>query len=282
MQISLLRGVCQIPAYVAHARGYFRDEGLEVEIQIDPTAWVAPARLEAGETQFALIPWTRVAMARDSRLLVVAGSGHEEAAIVVRKGISLDQVRRVAIPRRGGMKDLTAMALIERLGWGDRELIRQPSGDGAIISFFGEGADAASMIEPYATMLVQLGLAEIVMRTGDLWPGAPGCSLATSRRFRDQHPDQVLRFVRAFARGVRFVGEDPDQAAALAFPYIGIHQRFIRAALDVNRPNVDAVRNREALDNILQLMRKLGYLEAIPSEILDLSFLDSVAAEIGA
>ena len=61
-------------------------------------------------------------------LVVVCGSGVEEAAIVVRAGLDVADVRRVAVPLRGGMKDLTAMALIDGLGWDGVEVLRQPVG----------------------------------------------------------------------------------------------------------------------------------------------------------
>ena len=139
IQMSLLRGVCQTPAYVAHEKGFFRDEGIDVSISIAPTAWQVPEKLERNECQFAVIPWTRVAASTQSEspLVLLAGSGCEEAAIVVRDGISLDDVKKVSIPRRGGMKDLTAMGFLEHLGWTDVEELRQPAGDGAIISLFG-------------------------------------------------------------------------------------------------------------------------------------------------
>ena len=191
VRFSLLRGVCQTPAYVAHAKGYFQEEGIDSEINIEPTAWMVPVKLMSGESQFAVIPWTRVAAAEvnDIPLVVIAGSGFEEAAIVVRKNLDITEVKKVAVPLRGGMKDLTAMGLMESLGWKNVDLIRQPSGDGAIISFFGEGVDAASMVEPYATMLEQLGIGRIVKRTGDVWPGAPGCSLSTTVPFKNNNPE---------------------------------------------------------------------------------------------
>ena len=42
---------------------------------------------------------------------------------------------------QGDIKDLTAMALVQRLGWRDAIIVRTPSGDGAILSFIGEGAN---------------------------------------------------------------------------------------------------------------------------------------------
>ena len=88
--------------------------------------------------------------------------------MVVRQGMTVEHVHDVAVPQEGGIKDLTAMALVQRLGWRDANIIRMPSGDGAILSFVGEGADAASMVEPYATMLEHLGLGWVIQRTGDV------------------------------------------------------------------------------------------------------------------
>jgi len=274
IKIALLRGVCQTPAYVAHEQGFFGDEGLESEVEVAATAWMVPRRLADGDCQFAVIPWTRVA-AEGGSLVLLAGSGLEEAAIVVREGLAVEDVRTVVVPLRGGIKDLTAMGLIRSLGWRDAEVLRQPSGDGAIIAFFGQGADAASMVEPYATMMESIGVGRVVRRTGDLWGGAPGCSLTTTASLRERDPELTGAVVRAFVRGAACVRERPDEAAAVASRYIGIHERFIREALDRNLPDVDAIRNEEAIGEILALMVELGYVDDVPSGFIDLSFLDA-------
>jgi ABC-type nitrate/sulfonate/bicarbonate transport system substrate-binding protein len=275
IELALLRGVCQMPAYAAHECGFLRDEGIESEIAIAATAWMVPQRLEAGECQFAVIPWTRVAAAGGA-LVAVCGSGREEAAIVVREGVAEDEVRRVVVPLRGGIKDLTAMGLIRSLGWEDAEIMRQPSGDGAIIAFFGQGADAASMVEPYATMMESLGVGRAVRRTGDLWSGAPGCSLTTTPGLVRSDRGLVAAVVRAFVRGAELVRAEPDRAADIASRYIGINARFVLAALDRNLPRPDALRNERAIAEILGLMSELGYVERPPEGFIDLSFLDAV------
>ena len=276
VRFSLLRGVCQTPAYVAHAKGFFQEEGIDSEVNVEPTAWMVPTRLMNGDSQFAVIPWTRVAAAEEKEipLTLVCGSGFEEAAIVVRKGLEIPEVKKVAVPLRGGMKDLTAMGLIESLGWKDVELIRQPSGDGAIISLVGQGVDAASMVEPYATMLELLGVGKIVRRTGDIWPGAPGCSLTTTLPIRDREPETVQKVVNAFVRGAKFVLEKPEETAEIAFRHIGVNPHFIHEALLRNRPHIDAIRNKTAMDKVLSLMIQLGYIKKHPSDYTDLSFLD--------
>lgn len=282
LKLSLLRGVCQTPAYVAREKGFFADEGLDVAVGVEPTASVVPDRLARGQIEFAVIPWTRAAAAAGGRvpLVVVCGSGHEEAAVVVRAGLDPSEVRRVTVPLRGGMKDLTAMALIENLGWEGVEVHRQPSGDGAIISLFGEGCDAASMVEPYATMMEALGVGAVVRRTGDVWPGAPGCCLTTTARLRDAAPDVVGAVVRAFVRGARFVRDEPGATAQIAARYIGVNERFIEDALARNQPDVDAIRNETAIDEVVTLMLRLGYVESVAPAFADLSFLDRAAQSV--
>jgi NitT/TauT family transport system substrate-binding protein len=282
LSIALLRGVCQIPAYVALQNGLFQDEGLDVSIRIQPTAWLIPAQLAAGKTQFAMLPWTRSAASELSAdpLVVLAGSGYEEAAIVGRNGVSLPDVKSIAVPREGGMKDLTAQGLLESLGWSGIDQIRQPSGDGAILAFVGQGVDAASMIEPYATMIETLGLGRIVRRTGDIWPGVPGCCLSTSRRFLESQPDVAERVVRAFARGAQIVETNPDEAAQAAYRYIGIAPSTIRAALEANKPRLNGIRNTAAMERVLHLMKSLGYLDKIPTRFVETKLLDRVQASL--
>jgi len=173
------------------------------------------------------------------------------------------------------------MGLIEQLGWNDARIIRQPSGDGAIISFFGEGADAASMIEPYATMLEMMGVGKIIKRTGDIWKGAPGCSLATTVSLKETEDLLMQKMVIAFVRGTLFVKTNPDESSDIASGYIGINPRFIRQALNVNWPDANAIRNSKAMDDVLSLMIKLGYIDKMPSGYSDLKFLDKAASVLG-
>ena len=280
IQISLLRGVCQIPAYVAYEKGFLSDAGLNARLDIAATAWLVPHKLMNGESQFAVIPWTRVAAAEanDMPLVLLAGSGVEEAAIVVRRGLDPASVKKVCVPQKGGMKDLTAMGLLQTLGWNDVEKVRMPSGDATILTLIGGGADAASMVEPYATMMESLGLGTVIRRTGDVWPGAPGCSLTTSAAFLKSSPNLVQSMVDAFVRGARFVQENPDETAAIAADYIGIGPDIVREALRNNQPNLDAIRNQAAMDQVLSLMSDLDYIGRPPENYLDLSFLDTAQA----
>lgn len=281
IHLSLLRGVCQIPAYAACLKGFFAREDVDATFGITPTAWLVPQQLVKGDCDFAVLPWTRVAVAEEGEapLRVVCGSGYEEAALVVQQALSNEQVNSIAVPREGGMKDLTAMGLIDTMGWSKATQLRFPSGDGAIIAFFGQGADAASMVEPYATMFEQMGTGRVVKRTGDVWPGAPGCSLACTASLIERNPDLVLRVVRAYIHAVSYVNEHPDEAAELAAPLIGIKASYIASAIRANPPNTEGVRHAGMMRKILGFMQTLGYVKEIPENFVDLQFMDSTVCD---
>jgi NitT/TauT family transport system substrate-binding protein len=278
ISFSLLRGVCQTPAYVAADRGFLAQEGIVAEVDIAPTAWVVPERLASGDVDFAVLPWTRIAAAksRDEDLVLLCGSGWEEAALVVRPGMELRDVARVAVPQEGGMKDLTAAGLMRSIGLGPADALRLPSGDAAILSFVGHGADAAVMVEPYASMLEHLGMGRVLRRTGDVWPGAPGCSLATSRRLLEERPELVRSVVGAYVRAAASIDEDPADAAEVAARYIGVSAEIVLRALGENRPNVRALHNVDAMDGVLELMLELGYLKQKPEGFSELGFLEQI------
>ena len=269
-----------MPAYAAAECGFFRSRGLDVRIEIPSTAWLVPEQMARGTVQFAVIPWTRVAAAtsRDEDLVLICGSGCEEAALVVRSGASIENVQSVAVPQEGGIKDLTAAALMRSLGLEDRKKVRMPSGDGAILALVGHGADAAVMVEPYATVVEEQVIGSFFMRTGDVWPGAPGCSLTTTRRLLDGNPERVRRMLEGFVEGSRFVEAQPAEAAAIAESYIGVGRRFVEKALERNRPSVHALSNTVAMDSILALMLELGLIEHVPGEYMDLTHLQALSA----
>ena len=127
-------------------------------------------------------------------------------------------------------------------------------------------------------MLEALGVGVVARRTGDIWQGAPGCSLTATVQMKTEKPEITEKVVRAFVNGTRYVHDNPKESAEIAHRYIGINARFIQQALQRNHPNVDAIRNQDAMDHILSLMMKLGYIQKKPSDYTDLTFLDKVAS----
>jgi hypothetical protein len=90
----------------------------------------------------------------------------------------------------------------------------------------------------------------------------------------------VQRVVTEFVRGSQCTHEEPDEAAAIGGAYIGVHAKFVRAALGHNRPNVDALSSVDSMNRILDLMTQLGYLSGRPTDFADLSYLRAATTPV--
>ena len=198
-----------MPGYVAYEKGFFKWQGLDVSCSVDPTAWVLADKLISGDISFGIVPWTRVVSARDrgDKLVIIAGSGYEETATVVRRDSNIKNLselkgKRISLPVEGGMKDLTSQALFKKhdITPEDTEILRLPSGDAAILALLSGRVDATTNVEPYATMAVELGIGKIIARGKDILPKVPGCSLTTTEHFLQNNPDVVLKFIKAILK----------------------------------------------------------------------------------
>jgi ABC-type nitrate/sulfonate/bicarbonate transport system substrate-binding protein len=113
----------------------------------------------------------------------------------------------------------------------------------------------------------------VLLRTGDVWPGAPGCSLTTGSALIDSEPELVPRGVTAYGAAARRGLAAPDEAARAGESFIGVSAAIIRRALESNRPDPLAIRNDAAMAQIIALMTDLGYLRQPPEGYRDLRFL---------
>ena len=84
----------------------------------------------------------------------------------------------------------------------------------------------------------------------------------------------------AYVAASLFVHENPDAAAEIGASFIGVHVEIARCTLHVNRLNVDAIRKRTAIKQVLTLMQKLGYVQHLPQNFAELCFLDRAQCTI--
>ncbi|MDI6902684.1 MAG: ABC transporter substrate-binding protein [Methanocellales archaeon] len=290
INIGLIRGICQMPAYIAYERGFFKELGLDVSYSIDPTAWLLPNKLISGEISFGILPWTRTVSARDKgdNLVVIAGSGYEEPATVVRRDAKIDGLselkgKRISLPAAGGMKDLTSQALFKKydITPENTEILRLPSGDAAMLALLSGRVDATTNVEPYATMAVELGIGKIIARGKDVLPKAPGCSITTTDDFLQDHSDVALKFIKAILKADEFCNKEPEEAAKISSRYIGISAEIIREALRYNQPRIDITGSIDIMMRVAGLMKELGYIKTIPKDFCNFELLKKAKAESG-
>ncbi|WP_161490781.1 ABC transporter substrate-binding protein [Methanonatronarchaeum thermophilum] len=289
LNIGLIRGVCQLPGYVAIEKGFFEDYGLDVSYRVDPTAWLLPGQLSSGEIDFTIMPWTRTVKSRSvgQDLTVVAGSGYEETAVVVKADSDIEKLedlkgKKISLPAEGGMKDLTTLKFFDELGINstNTDIYRMPSGDAAVISFLSGEVDASTNVEPYCTLASELGIGRVIARGKDVLPKSPGCSITTTEKQIKEDRGLVRDVLKALIRGETFVQENPDEASKMSRKYIGIAPEVTREALKYNQPRLDIRDSVDSMKQITSMMKNLGYIDQIPEKYFDFSIYEEAVKEL--
>ncbi|OKY77999.1 MAG: ABC-type nitrate/sulfonate/bicarbonate transport system periplasmic component [Candidatus Methanohalarchaeum thermophilum] len=287
IKLGLIRGVCQLPAYVAMEKDLFEEKGLDVEYDLDPTAWLLPDKLVSGQLDFTIMPWTRTVKSREQgkETVIVSGSGYEETAVVANKKSDINELEdmkghKISLPARGGMKDLTTMFLFKNnvISQENMDIYRMPSGDAAMLSFLSEEVDLTTNVEPYAMLAVEMGIGKIIGRGKDILPKSPGCSVTTTDSYLEKNTKEVTKFLEALKEAEEFVKSNPKKASQLSSKYIGINPKVTEKALNYNKPRLDIRGSKEVMDEILELMIEMGYLDRKPSRYYDFSLLDKIEA----
>jgi NitT/TauT family transport system substrate-binding protein len=212
----------EIGMYIADARGYFAEEGLEVEFVRLRGASEQLAPLATGELHFgggAPDPAIFNAARREigvkiiSSLSIIPPGGGGGAALLVRQDHvdngrfrELSDLRGMSIglSALGASAQLFVERMVERGGLtlNDVQLTILQVPD-TLSGLTNKGVDAAFAIEPFVALSEGQGVAKNVITVGDVFPGASSTLLTLGPVFEREQPDTVRRFAVAFLRGHR-------------------------------------------------------------------------------
>lgn len=219
--------------FIAEDKGYFREQGLQVEITpfASATEIVAPLgnnQLDVGGG--APSAGLGNALARGIPLKIVADKGSAApgfgyAGVLIRKELwDTGTIRTVADMRgrRLGINTTagnTLEAAMDRLlreanlTTADLDMISLPFSDqpGALAN---GGVDLAFPIEPFVAFAVEQGVAHLFRRVDEFYPGQQVAVVFYGKDFAEQRPEVGRRFMLAYLRAARdyndaFAKNDP-------------------------------------------------------------------------
>lgn len=226
-----------LPLTLAAERGYFQEEGIELQRVEFASAADAMAPLSTGELDAGIGSMSAAlfnALARGIRLRLVLDAAHLEAGsaglpLMVpagsEAGTSMDLValrgQRVGQPARGVITEwaLDRMLAEAGLGLDDTESVFMPFPDMLAALATGQ-LRAAVLPEPFATLGEMRGVAVRARETSDYLPGAQIAVTIFSERFTRERQEVADRLAVAYLRGGRdymdAVENGRDRAAVFA------------------------------------------------------------------
>jgi NitT/TauT family transport system substrate-binding protein len=228
LRLGVFLTLTHAPAYVGIDRGIFA-EGLaptRVELHVFDTGYEAGTALLSGSIDASYMgPWPAASLyLKSGDVAVVSGATVGGASFVVRldAGIRTRQDlhgKRIAVPNLGSSQDIALRTWLHRNDMratdegGDVSVVEVGSSE--LLQLFRAGRlDGAWAPEPYATWLVEEGVARRLVDEASLWP--PGhlltANLVVSIAYLDAHPKVAGRLVRANVDAIRFLREYPDRS----------------------------------------------------------------------
>lgn len=207
--------------YVAQAKGYFAAENLDVNFTVFDSAAKMIAPLGTGELDVgsgAASAGLYNASTRKIEIRAVAdrgrtAPGYMYQTLMIRKDL-VESGRVKDYPDLKGLKFAVAAPGVTALSVTNEALKRggHKFSDAEVVAlgfpqqvgaFASKGVDASMMIEPFATKLVNDGIAVRWKSTEDFYPNDQISMIFYGEKFAKEKPELAKRFMKAYVRGAR-------------------------------------------------------------------------------
>jgi NitT/TauT family transport system substrate-binding protein len=298
------------PFYIAYDKGFFRDEGLDVDlIVLDSGAKViAPlgtGELDVGSGALSVGFWN--ALLRGIKFRIVADRGHAEPGylyqtVFMRKDL-VDGGQFKSLVDLKGMRmgfaaqGVTSLSLLNEAakfaGIKYEDVVPvYLSFPQQIAALQNKALDGTFLIEPQATAAVNAGYGVRFMDTNVFYPHQQISTIFYSDKFARERKDVADKFMRAWLRGVRayndaikggkIAGSGADEVVQTMAKSFNMKPELIRDMYS-QAVHVDGAVNAAGIQKDLDFFQKQGMVagQIKASDVIDMSFARNASAGLG-
>ena len=300
---EVTHSVFYAPQYVAMSQGFFRQEGLEVELTNGGGADKVMTAVLTGQADIGL--------AGPEACIYVYNQGKDDHPVVFGQLTKRDGsflVGREDVPfswellrgrtviggRAGGVPEMTLEYVMRQNGvvpGTDATVDTTVQFNMMAGAFTGGQGDYVTLFEPTATEVERAGHGYVLCSIGEASGEIPYTAYFASQSYMAAHPDVVQGFTNAIARAQRWITEHTDREVAEA-----ICDQFPDTSLDVleavtaRHRQIDAWNEvprmeQSALERLETVMTEAGELQKEDwvdfTQLVDNSYADKAAAQLG-
>ena len=280
--------------YTALHRGFFKDEGIDLEIVFMPANLASAAVLNGDLDYNGAVTGTIGAAVRGQPMKVLLFTVAKPLLFLMSKKDIKDikqlKGKKIAGSSPGGSATLLANQALKQIGL-------EPGKDVSVLQMSGNAAsryavlesgivDASLLSVPENIIAQEKGYLELLF-LGDVVE-FPQNGFGTSEKRIRENPDEVYRMVRATLRGLQFVWEKNNQEAVtnILMKQWKVNDRKMAAemARQVNRVlTKDAYVKPESVQVLIDLARDSAKVTKPVSvaDVVDYTFLDKARKELG-
>jgi len=215
------RVTATLPWAVAIEKGYFKDEGIDINQIISGKGGGTTLRnMLASDLPYGEVATSAALAAQRSGIDVVivnTASDHiGEIALVANPKSSIHKVQDLKDKKVGFTNPKSTSELLDRLALkaagmaGKAQLVATGGFGGGLTLLDTGGIDAAPLIDPILTL--KPDKYRVIFHFADLIPRMTWLVGITTRRFAKEHPDTVRKLIKIHQRGVDFIYSHRDEA----------------------------------------------------------------------
>jgi len=275
---------------VAEYQGYFKDEGLDVEV-LQMNANVSVAALAAGNVDYNLILQSVVTANLRGLPLKIAGILIERPNHVVVAHPSIQKFsdlknKKIAISSFGSLVDILARLTVAHFNLDPRSDIQYVAAgsSSARIAQLQAGVVQAAFVTPPGNLKAEAAGFKTLLRVRDLFPFPVNGIGLTEQKLRNNR-DEVKKIVRALLRANRYIINNPKGAIKILADWGRTKPEVAEDAYNDNAKNYsrNLLVSRSTLENVIESTR--WNVESKKNvgvdEIFDFSLVREVLKEMG-
>ena len=217
---EVTHSVFYAPQYVAHALGYYKSEGLDVEIILTPGADQVAAAVLSGDVQIGFCGSEQSIyiynQGNKDYLVNFASMTKKDGSFLISrkkyKNFNIKDVKgkHIIAGRKGGMPSMTLKYALNKNGI---DTLKDVKFDTSIAfasmngAFIGGTGDFVTAFEPSASQLVKEGYGYIVASIGELGGNVPYTTYNAKKSYIKNNKDVIKGFTNATNKGLKYVHE---------------------------------------------------------------------------
>lgn len=277
-----------IPLYLANTKGFFKEEGLKVDLINTGGDDKTYAAVIGGSALFGIADPTFVAIAKEQGIdgCVIGSIVNSVPFWALTKNPNVPQITNAAMLAPYSVATFSTPSTaytVQTEMFKEANLptnIRQGA-FGTLLPMLDTGnADIALELEPNVSIAVANG-AKVVYSFADKYPDFTFTGITTSKKTIDEKPEIVQHFINAITKAEKFAHEYPDSAAYyMAELYPDVNKNIIAQAIkrmvDSNTLPQNAVISPEAWKQAVALRHRMGDLKSLDNieSVLDMNFAE--------
>lgn len=224
---EVTHSVFYAPQYIAHALGYFEDEGLDVDITLISGADKVTAAVLSGDVNIGFCGSEATIyvynQGEKDYLITFAGLTKKDGSFIVSRekyeNFKLSDLKgkNVIGGRKGGMPEMTFEWALKENGLDPAKDVNiDTSIDFAAMSgaFIGGTGDFVTLFEPQALQIEKEGYGYVVASVGEYGGTVPYTAYNTKKSYLEENPEVIDGFSKAINKGLEYVHTHSNEEIA--------------------------------------------------------------------